>query len=180
MSPPVQTDPKQKFLTYYRYALWALIIIVNLLLHALGVHYTAMIFIANVMFFTMQGEPWRKYWEVLVGGAVGIFATYAMLRSIMWLTPYVGELIAFVIPLAIILFVLIVLHPKVPVLFNNVGFAYLLACTINMEAFMMHFWAHVITFVIGTAVLNAVCIFMMKPVAALAKPRNSSGASPAS
>ena len=43
--------------------------------------------------------------------------------------PVLGGFFGFLIPLAVVLFILIILHPYAPKVLNNVGFAYLtVAC----------------------------------------------------
>ena len=77
------------------------------------------------MLFTMVGDIKDRLISVEVGGFVGLVLTVGALLAISALKPVLGNLFGFLIPLAVVLFILIVLHPYAPKVLNNVGFAYL-------------------------------------------------------
>ena len=72
------------------------------------------------------------------------------------------------IPLAVVLFVLIILHPYAPKVLNNVGFAYLTVACIDTTALATHLPQFFITFIVGSVLFNGVCVLLMKPAKALA------------
>lgn len=84
------------------------------------------------------------------------------------LTPVLGSLFGFLVPLAVVLFILIVLHPYAPKVLNNVGFAYLTCACIDTTAFASHLVLFFATFIIGSLVFNCVSLLLMKPMKALA------------
>ena len=90
------------------------------------------------------------------------------LLSITALTPVLGGFFGFLIPLAVVLFILIILHPYAPKVLNNVGFAYLTVACIDTTALATHLPQFFITFIVGSVIFNGVCVLLMKPAKALA------------
>ena len=84
------------------------------------------------------------------------------------LTPVLGSLFGFLLPLAVVLFVLIVLHPYAPKVLNNVGFAYLTCACIDVTAFSSNLVLFFVTFIVGSLVFNGVCVLLMGPCKKLA------------
>ena len=72
------------------------------------------------------------------------------------------------LPLAVVLFILIILHPYAPKVLNNVGFAYLTVACIDTTALATHLPQFFITFIVGSVLFNGVCVLLMKPAKALA------------
>ena len=72
------------------------------------------------------------------------------------------------VPLAVVLFILIILHPYAPKVLNNVGFAYLTVACIDTTALATHLPQFFITFIVGSVLFNGVCVLLMKPAKALA------------
>ena len=79
------------------------------------------------------------------------------LLSITALTPVLGGFFGFLIPLAVVLFILIILHPYAPKVLNNVGFAYLTVACIDTTALATHLPQFFITFIVGSVLFNGVC-----------------------
>lgn len=155
------------------------ILITNAVLFAIGFQYTWVVFISNIMMFTMAGDLKTRFLSVEIGGMVGLILTVCMLLVAQAITPAVGPLMGFIIPLCVILILLILVHPYAPVVFNNVGFAYLVCATINIPAFAENIPQHLIGFVIGSLVFNGVSILLLKLVQKLmakGKPEDGSGA----
>ena len=100
--------------------------------------------------------------------AVGLVLTVAALLSISALTPVLGDFFGFILPLAVVLFILIILHPYAPKVLNNVGFAYLTVACIDTTALATHLPQFFITFIVGSFLFNGVCVLLMKPAKALA------------
>ena len=125
----------KRFLLYFRLMLLVWILIVNSILHVVGFAYSWLIFLSNIMLFTMEGDIKDRFVSVELGGLVGMVFTVIALLAITFLTPVLGSFFGFLIPLAVVLFVLIILHPYAPKVLNNVGFAYLTVACIDAETF---------------------------------------------
>ena len=91
-----------------------------------------------------------------------------LFRSISALTPVLGDFLGFILPLAVVLFILIILHPYAPKVLNNVGFAYLTVACIDISALTAHLPQFFIIFIVGSVIFNGVCVLLMKPAKALA------------
>ena len=79
-----------------------------------------------------------------------------------------GDFFGFILPLAVVLFILIILHPYAPKVLNNVGFAYLTVACIDTTALATHLPQFFITFIVGSVLFNGVCVLLMKLAKALA------------
>ena len=158
----------KRFLLYFRLMLLVWILIVNSVLHVVGFAYSWLIFLSNIMLFTMEGDIKDRFVSVELGGLVGMVFTVIALLAITFLTPVLGSFFGFLIPLAVVLFVLIILHPYAPKVLNNVGFAYLTCACIDTASFASNIGLFILVFVVGSLVFNGVCVLLMKPMKALA------------
>ena len=79
-----------------------------------------------------------------------------------------SECTRLLLPLAVVLFILIILHPYAPKVLNNVGFAYLTVACIDAETFAANLPRFFFVYIVGSLVFNGVCILLMKPAKALA------------
>lgn len=158
----------KKFMLYFRLSLLVWILIANAFLHIIEFQYSWLIFISNIMLFTMEGDIKDRFISVEVGGLVGLVLTVLTLLAVTALTPVLGGLFGFLIPLAVVLFILIILHPYAPKVLNNVGFAYLTCACIDTTAFAENIALFIGVFIAGSLVFNGVCILLMKPMKALA------------
>lgn len=147
----------KRFLLYFRLMLLVWILIVNAILHVVGFAYSWLIFLSNIMLFTMEGDIKDRFVSVELGGLVGMVFTVIALLAI-----------TFLIPLAVVLFVLIILHPYAPKVLNNVGFAYLTVACIDAETFAANLPLFFATYILGSLAFNGVCVLLMKPAKALA------------
>lgn len=152
----------KRFLLYFRLMLLVWILIANAVIHLTGMEYGWLIFLSNIMMFTLEGDVKDR----LV--TVGLVLTVAALLSISALTPVLGDFFGFILPLAVVLFILIILHPYAPKVLNNVGFAYLTVACIDIPALTAHLPQFFITFIVGSVLFNGVCVLLMKPAKALA------------
>lgn len=158
----------QKFTTYFRLMLLCWIIIANAVLHIMEFEYSWLIFVSNIMLFTLEGDIKDRFLTVEIGGLVGLVLTVLTLLAVTALTPILGSLFGFLIPLAVVLALLILGHPYAPKVLNNVGFAYLTCACIDTTAFATHIPLFIVTFVVGSLIFNGVCLLLMKPAKALA------------
>ena len=158
----------KRFLLYFRLMLLVWILIANAIIHVTGMEYSWLIFLSNIMMFTLEGDVKDRFVTVELGGLVGLILTVIALLSITALTPILGGFFGFLIPLAVVLFILIILHPYAPKVLNNVGFAYLTVACIDAETFAANLPRFFFVYIVGSLVFNGVCILLMKPAKALA------------
>ena len=158
----------KRFLLYFRLMLLVWILIANAIIHVTGMEYSWLIFLSNIMMFTLEGDVKERLVTVELGGLVGLVFTVAALLSISALTPILGDFLGFILPLAVVLFILIILHPYAPKVLNNVGFAYLTVACIDAETFAANLPRFFFVYIVGSLVFNGVCILLMKPAKALA------------
>ena len=158
----------KRFLLYFRLMLLVWILIANAIIHVTGLEYSWLIFLSNIMMFTLEGDVKDRFVTVELGGLVGLILTVIALLSITALTPVLGSFFGFLIPLAVVLFILIILHPYAPKVLNNVGFAYLTVACIDIPALTAHLPQFFIIFIVGSVLFNGVCVLLMKPAKALA------------
>ena len=139
----------KRFLLYFRLMLLVWILIANAIIHVTGMEYSWLIFLSNIMMFTLEGDVKDRFVTVELGGLVGLILTVVALLSITALTPVLGDFFGFLIPLA-------------------VGFAYLTVACIDTTALATHLPQFFITFIVGSVLFNGVCVLLMKPAKALA------------
>ena len=77
----------KRFLLYFRLMLLVWILIVNAILHVVGFEYSWLIFLSNIMLFTMEGDIKDRFVSVELGGLVGMVFTVIALLAITFLTP---------------------------------------------------------------------------------------------
>lgn len=97
----------KRFLLYFRLMLLVWILIANAVIHLTGMEYSWLIFLSNIMMFTLEGDVKDRLVTVELGGLVGLVLTVAALLSISALTPVLGDFLGFILPLAVVLFILI-------------------------------------------------------------------------
>lgn len=159
----------KRFLLYFRLMMLVWILIANAFFHIIDFEYSWLVFLSNIMLFTMEGDIKDRFVTVELGGLVGMVLTVLAILGITALTPVVGGLPGLLLPLAVVLFILIILHPYAPKVLNNVGFAYLTVACIDAKTFAANLPLFFATFIVGSLVFNGVCILLMKPAKALAE-----------
>ena len=158
----------KRFLLYFRLMMVVWILIANAFFHAIEFEYSWLIFLSNIMLFTMEGDIKDRFISVELGGLVGMVLTVLAMLAIGALTPVLGGMLGLLLPLGVVLFILIILHPYAPKVLNNVGFAYLTVACIDIPALTTHLPQFFITFIVGSVLFNGVCVLLMKPAKALA------------
>ena len=158
----------KRFLLYFRLMLLVWILIANAVIHLTGMEYSWLIFLSNIMMFTLEGDVKDRLVTVELGGLVGLVLTVAALLSISALTPVLGDFLGFILPLAVVLFILIILHPYAPKVLNNVGFAYLTVACIDSATFAANLPLFFGVYIVGSLVFNGGCVLLMKPARYLA------------
>ena len=158
----------KRFLLYFRLMLLVWILIANAFFHVIEFQYSWLVFLSNIMLFTLEGDIKDRFISVELGGLVGMVLTVLAMLAIAALTPVIGGLFGLLLPLAVVLFILIILHPYAPKVLNNVGFAYLTVACIDAKTFAANLPQFFLVFIVGSLVFNGVCILLMKPAKALA------------
>ncbi len=158
----------KRFLLYFRLMMLVWILIANAFFHIIEFEYSWLVFLGNIMLFTMEGDIKDRFISVELGGLVGMVLTVLAMLAIAALTPVLGGLLGLMLPLAVVLFILIILHPYAPKVLNNVGFAYLTVACIDAETFAANLPRFFFVYIVGSLVFNGVCILLMKPAKALA------------
>ena len=91
----------KRFLLYFRLMLLVWILIANAIIHVTGLEYSWLIFLSNIMMFTLEGDVKDRFVTVELGGLVGLILTVIALLSITALTPVLGGFFGFLpLPLA--------------------------------------------------------------------------------
>ena len=88
---------KKRFLLYYRLALVAWILVANVILASMNFSYGWLIFISNIMMFTMEGDIKDRLISVELGGLAGLALTVFALFAISALTPVLGSMAGFIL-----------------------------------------------------------------------------------
>ena len=70
------------------------------------------------MLFTMEGDIKDRFISVELGGLVGMVLTVLAMLAIGALTPVLGGMLGLLLPLGVVLFILIILHPYAPKVLN--------------------------------------------------------------
>lgn len=149
----------KRFLLYFRLMMVAWILIANAFFHAIEFEYSWLIFLSDIK---------DRFISVELGGLVGMVLTVLAMLAIGALTPVLGGMPGLLLPLGVVLFILIILHPYAPKVLNNVGFAYLTVACIDSAAFAANLPLFFGVYIVGSLVFNGGCVLLMKPARYLA------------
>ena len=83
----------KRFLLYFRLMMVVWILIANAFFHAIGFEYSWLIFLSNIMLFTMEGDIKDRFISVELGGLVGMVLTVLAMLAIGALTPVLGGML---------------------------------------------------------------------------------------
>ena len=78
----MEKEIEKKFLLYFRLMLLCWILIANAILHIINFEYSWLIFISNIMLFTMSGDIKERFRSVELGGLVGLVLTVLTLLAV--------------------------------------------------------------------------------------------------
>ena len=81
----------KRFLLYFRLMLLVWILVANAVIHLTGMEYSWLIFLSNIMMFTLEGDVKDRLVTVELGGLVGLVLTVAALLSISALTAHLPQ-----------------------------------------------------------------------------------------
>ncbi len=121
-------------------------------------------FFVTVTLFFMQEELTYKqrFWHTLVGGAVGLgIAAVIGKVCVSMMTGGMSYLVSISIPLVIGIGLLILLNPYFPMIFNNVGFVYLIIAFIQSDKLEALLPSYLISLLLGSIILNLGCSLLI-------------------
>lgn len=154
MDSKTSSPAEKKFLLIFRLCLMVWILVANAIIAVISFPYPWLIFISNIMMFTMAGSFKDRFISAELGGLVGLLLTAAAIILMAKLTPLIGTFASLMIALALVLFILIVLNPYAPKILNNVGFAYLTIAVMDPQGIIANFWTYMLCFVAGSLIFN--------------------------
>ncbi len=131
-------------------------------------------FFAAVTLFFMQEELTYKdrFWHTLVGGTVGLLLAAAVVASVGVLMGFgLSHAAAASIPLVIVVGILILAHPWLPMIFNNVGFIYLIVAFVKSDVMLQNLPSYIFSLMLGSVVLNLGCSFIITKYTAYAQKK---------
>ena len=167
----LQKVTKPQMITQTTVCIWIIVcnLIVNLLaLPEHGIHYVNWcFFMSNILFFICTEENMKKRFMIVgLGSIVGVVlaALTTLVLALLWTEQGMGGSMSFVpslmIPLAVSLAILIILHPICPVNFHNYGFVFYLVALTVMENEpwggnpLSNLPAYIVSLVLGHVIVN--------------------------
>lgn len=114
-------------------------------------------FFISVTIFFMQEEltPKQRFWHTLVGGAVGLLlAAGVVIGCTKLMALGLSHTLSICILLIAAIAMLILLHPYMPMFFNNVGFCYFIVSLIDSSKTVEKLPDHLVSLLLGSICLN--------------------------
>ena len=114
-------------------------------------------FFISVTIFFMQEEltPKQRFWHTLVGGTVGLLIAAGVVVGCKQLMALgLSHTLAIIILLIIAIAMLILLHPYMPMFFNNVGFCYFIVSLVDSSKTVEKLPDHLFSLLLGSICLN--------------------------
>lgn len=154
--------PKGKMTTLFVVFLWIMLWnVIFQLVHPLMHDWTLSVqnwaFFISVTIFFMQEEltPKQRFWHTLIGGTVGLLLAAGLLTGVGFLEKIgLTGIPAICIMLAVAIAMLILLHPYMPMFFNNVGFCYFIISLIDPTKTIKMLPSNLFSLVLGSICLN--------------------------
>ncbi len=115
--------------------LW--ILVINLITPLITVVPAWPMFLVSIFFFVM-GEDLKNIKQIFGGGISGIILMYFLSIALLKLQPIWGKEITMFILLAFMLSLIIIGGNFLPIIFNNITFAFLTVGTINLDPVLIH------------------------------------------
>ncbi|WP_066304396.1 hypothetical protein [Bacillus sp. FJAT-29814] len=158
---------KEKMIIQFTVFMW--IVLCNLVvqsflepLHEIGFTNWSF-FLANILFFLLEDPSYKdRFLKVLFGSLVGLIGAYllAIIYTIL-VENGVSHLFSVMIPLTIVLFLIINLHPILPKVFNNIGFAFFTIALIDAAGAYSHITGYIVSAVAGNLIVNGVAVLII-------------------
>jgi hypothetical protein len=120
-------------------------------------------FLANILFFIIEDPSYKdRFLKVLFGSLVGLLSAYflAIIYTILEKTG-MNPIVSIMIPLTIVLFLIINLHPIYPIVFYNIGFAYFTIALINAAAAYSKITDYILSAVAGNLIVNGIAVLII-------------------
>ncbi len=155
---------EEKKLFRFRVALLIWILAVNLVLQLMHLNWGWVIFMSNIILFTLSGDAKQNFIAVEIGGLVGLLAAYFAAMLITAATPVVGSVSAVMLALVIVLTVIILGGGKYPLVLNNCAFAYFTCALMIPELVIPNFTVVIVVFVLGTIVTNGASLLLAQKI----------------
>jgi hypothetical protein len=120
-------------------------------------------FLANILFFLMEEPSYKdRFLKVLYGSLVGLISAYLLVMVFTVLAKSgVNPTVSVMIPLTVVLFMIINLHPIFPKVFNNIGFAYFTIALIDAATAYSNITGYVVSAVAGNIIANGVAVLII-------------------
>lgn len=129
-------------------------------------------YFVTIFFFTMGGDK-KNIAMIFLSGALGIIFAYALIHIATALMPFTGEALAVPIILFIILALVIVGGEVLPIVFNNITFAYLTIATIDITKIDTLLTHWLLMLFIGGGIILCGALLCIKVTGALLKTGSS-------
>lgn len=154
------TVSKETKIVLFGVFLW--IALLNLIVQTFHIHPGWPLFISTAVFFLLPGEDTsKKLQTVFFGGLVGLGLAWLFLQAEGMLSAAgLAHVAAIMLPLTVVLFILIILHPVLPTVLNNVGFVYFIAALIDPSSVLKETPALMLSLVVGGIVINGGAILI--------------------
>jgi len=136
-------------------------------------------FFAAVTLFFMQEELSYKdrFWHTLCGGTVGLLLAGGVVATVHFLMGKgLDHATAASIPLVIVVGALILLHPYIPLFFNNVGFIYLIVAFVKSDVMLENLPTYIFSLILGSLILNLGCSVIINKFTAYAQKKAAKAA----
>ncbi|MDL2289391.1 hypothetical protein LJB83_01355 [Clostridia bacterium OttesenSCG-928-F22] len=137
---------KQRAITLSVIACW--VILINGIAIALNMPVKWPISMSGIFYFALGGTP-DKAPHVFLGGCLGIGFACLLVFLTQLGAPYIGRYVSTMIPLAIMIFSIIVFGPVIPFLFNRATFAFMTISCINTSILHANALLYIAVFLIG-------------------------------
>lgn len=136
-------------------------------------------FFAAVTLFFMQEELSYKdrFWHTLCGGTVGLLLAGGVVATVHFLMGKgLDHATAASIPLVAVVGALILLHPYIPLFFNNVGFIYLIVAFVKSDVMLENLPTYIFSLILGSLILNLGCSVIINKFTAYAQKKAAKAA----
>lgn len=156
----MKKSTKQEVVTSVFIFLW--IFLINVVTPIITTAPAWPMFFVTIFFFTLGGDV-KQIPSIFLSGFVGISSALVLVKLLGVLAPVMGEVPAMTLLLFIVLALIIVGGNFFPLFFNNITFAYLTICGINMAMIEKSFTSWMLMFVIGGPIIlgGAMAIFAL-------------------
>lgn len=140
----------QELVTLSMMLLW--IFIINIVTPRIIKAPTWPMFFVTIFFFIFKGDK-TQLLSIFLSGFVGICSAYILVFLINILNPILGVDLAIAAALFIILGLIIIGGGFCPLIFNNITFAYLTVCAIDVRIIESNFLSWTLMLVIGGMII---------------------------